>query len=111
MAKPVFAADVSLDANLLELCPIVEGAIVSKPLIDTGPMKLVLFAVDAGQEISQHRAPYVATVQVLAGRMTFGYAGKTIEMQTNDWVLLKPDEAHNLTAVEPTQFLLTLVKG
>lgn len=111
MAQPVFTADSSIDANLLELCPVAEGSIVSKPLIDTGACKQVLFSLDQGQEISQHKAPFVATVHMLSGLMRFGYADKQIEMRPHDWVLLKPDEAHDLAALEASQFLLVLVKG
>lgn len=110
MAKPVFDITESLDANLLEICPIIKGAFVSKPLIDTGAVKIVLVAIDAEQEFSEHRTPYVATIQLLDGRMNFGYRGQTIDMQPNDWALLRPNEPHDLSAVEPTRFLLTLLK-
>ena len=111
MAKPVFDTETTHRANLAELCPVAEGSVVSKPLIDTGSLKEILFAMDAGQEISQHRAPYVATVLVLAGRLRFGVAGESREMTVGDWLVMPPDEPHDLTALEPTRFLLALVKG
>ena len=81
MAKPVFQTDKNEYAELPELIPVMPGATVSKPLIDTGPFKQVLFSMDAGQEISEHRAPYVATVQLLDGDLRFTVAGKTYEMK------------------------------
>ena len=110
MAKPLFTPDRTDDANLLALADVVAGAIVSKPLIDTGALKQILFAMDAEQEISQHKAPFPATVHVLDGRLRFGVAGRDREMGPHDWVLMKPGEPHDLTAIEPTRFLLTLVK-
>lgn len=111
MAKPIFDVASTHHANLDQLAPIVEGAIVSKPLIDAGPVKVVLFAVDREQEISEHRAPYVATVHVISGRMRFGVGGETRMLGPGDWLVMPPDEPHDLAAVEPTRFLLTLVKS
>ncbi len=111
MATPLFDASTTHFGNLAELCPVVSGAIVSKPLIDTGALKEILFAMDAGQDISEHRAPYVATVQVLSGRLRFSVAGETREMGPSDWLVMPPNAPHDLTALEPTLFLLVLVKG
>jgi len=110
MAKPLYSPDQTHHANLVELIDIASGAIVSKALLDTGPFKQILFAMDAEQDISQHKAPFVATVQVLSGRLRFGIDGTDRQMQANDWVLMKPNEPHDLTALEPTRFLLTLFK-
>lgn len=111
MAKPLFDATTTHHGNLAELCPVVAGAIVSKPLIDTGALKEILFAMDAGQEISEHRAPYVATVHVLSGRLRFSVDGSSREMVASDWLVMPPNQAHDLAALEPTLFLLVLVKG
>ena len=110
MAKPLYTTDQTRHANLVELIDIASGAIVSKPLIDTGPIKQILFSMDVEQEISQHKAPFPAMVQVLSGRLRFGIDGKDREMGAHDWVLMKPNEPHDLTALEPTRFMLTLIK-
>lgn len=111
MAKPLFTTDQTMHANIVELIDVVSDAIVSKPLIDTGPLKQILFSMDAGQEISQHKAVFPATVQVLTGRLRFGLGGEDREMGPHDWVLMQAGEMHDLTALEPTRFVLTLVKG
>lgn len=90
-------------------CPIVPGATVSKPLLN-GVVKVVLFAMDAGQEISEHRAPYLATVHVLDGRLHFGIGGEERVMTAGSWVVMPPNAAHHLRAAEPTRFVLTMVK-
>jgi quercetin dioxygenase-like cupin family protein len=71
VAAPLFDATSLQFVDLLAACPIVPGAIVSKPLLNLPEGKVVLFAMDAGQEISDHRAPFVSTVQVLDGRLRF----------------------------------------
>lgn len=111
MAKPLYSTDQTQYANLVALIDIASGAIVSKPLIDTGSLKQILFSMDAGQDISQHKAPYAAMVQVLSGQLRFGVGGESRQMGPHDWVLMKPDEPHDLSALEPTRFLLTLIKS
>lgn len=96
-------------AELGAACPVVPGATVSKPLLN-GLVKVVLFAMDAGQEISEHRAPYVATVHVLDGRLAFGVGGQERQMVAGSWLVMPPNEPHRLRAEEPTRFVLTMVK-
>ncbi|MHC4909934.1 MAG: cupin domain-containing protein [Planctomycetota bacterium] len=110
MAAPLFDASKPTFAELLEACPVVPGAIVSKPLLDLPGGKVILFAMDEGQAMSEHQAPFVATVHVLEGRLRFGVAGQEQVMGAHA-VLAMPESApHDLTALEPTRFLLTLFK-
>lgn len=111
MATPLFDASTPQFAGLLESCPVVPGATVSKPLMNLPQGKVVLFAMDAGQEISEHRAPFVATVQVLDGKLRFRIAGQERVMGPNDWLLMPGNAPHDLTALEPTRFVLTLFKA
>lgn len=110
MAKSLFDATSIATANLLEQAPVVPGGIVSKALIDLGSLKQILFAMDGGQQISEHKAPFVASVQVLSGRMKFRVGGQEREMGPQDWIIMPSNEAHDLIATEPVVFLLTLVK-
>jgi quercetin dioxygenase-like cupin family protein len=110
MALPIFDASTPQFADVLATCPIVAGATVSKPLVNLPEGKVVIFAMDAGQEISEHRAPFVGTVHVLDGRLAFGIAGLEREMGPNDWLLMPPNAPHRLLALAPTRFLLTLFK-
>ena len=110
MAKAMFDTTTVALANLLEAVPIVPGAIVSKPLVNTDGCKMVVFAMDSGQSISEHHAPYVATVHVLEGRLEFGVAGRKHTLVPSDWLIMPFDERHDLVAAEPTRFLLTLLK-
>ena len=43
--------------------------------------------------------------------LRFSVAGRTRTMNPGDWLVMPPHESHDLSALEPTQFLLTLVKG
>jgi len=111
MAKPLFDTESVAQGNLLDQSPIVPDAIVTKTLIDTGQLKQILFAMDAGQEISDHRAPFPASVQVLEGEMVFLVAGAERTMRPHDWLIMPADEPHAVSATQPVRFLLTLIKG
>jgi quercetin dioxygenase-like cupin family protein len=67
--------------------------------------------MDAGQEISDHKAPYVATVHVLDGAMQFTVEEQEREMSAGSWLVMPPGAPHALRATRPCRFLLTLVKG
>lgn len=110
MAAPLLDATTPEFLDLLQICPIVPGATVSKPLLNLPEGKVVIFAMDAGQEMSEHRAPFVATVQVLEGRLRFGVDSAEKIMGPNDWLLMPANAPHRLTALEPTRFVLTLFK-
>jgi quercetin dioxygenase-like cupin family protein len=110
MAKALYQTQQVNYANLLELTPIVQGATVSKPLVDNGVLRQIVFAMDKGQSMSEHRAPFVAVVQLLDGELDFTVSGQTRRLVAHDWLVMPTDEPHDLDAIEPTRFLLTLVK-
>ena len=110
MAHPLFNPDEVHCAQLDELCPVKTKAVVSKPLLNTDALKQVLFAMDAGQELSEHRAPFLATVHVLDGQLQFTAAGQSFTLKRHDWMMLPADAPHALVAEQPTRFLLTLAK-
>src|SRR5262245_34765209 len=110
MAQPLFGADVVRAANLLDLIAVVESGTVSKTLLNQPAFKQVLFAMDAGQELSEHRAPYLALVQVLDGRVRMQVSGEKRTLGPMSWLLMPPDAPHDVHAELPTRFLLTLFK-
>ncbi|MFO1078630.1 MAG: cupin domain-containing protein [Planctomycetota bacterium] len=110
MATSLFDAKAIGAANLLEAAPIVPGAVVSKPLVVTPGCKVIVFAMDAGQAISEHKAPFVATVHVLDGELGFRVAGEERVLRAHDWLVMPPDAPHDLVAVRPTRFVLSLLK-
>lgn len=110
MAKPLFDTSTVHFANLAEQCPVVAGAVVSKPLLNSPSFKHMLFSMDVGQEISEHHAPFLAVVHVLEGRLRFTAGDETRTMERDDWVVMPPNATHSLQSEAPTRFLLTMVK-
>jgi len=110
MANPLFDAATAEFVELFDSCPIVPGAIVSKPLLNLPEGKVVVFAMDAGQEISDHRAPFISTVHILDGKIRFTVGDKEREMDPQDWLVMPASAMHRLAAIEPSRFVLTLFK-
>ncbi len=111
MVQPMFDTAQTNAARLMDVCPIVPEATVSKSLLNESALRQVVFAMDAGQEMSEHRAPFLATVQVIDGDLDFTVAGKTHAMRAGDWLSMPPDEPHALLAKSPCRFILTLAKN
>ncbi|MCA9244241.1 MAG: cupin domain-containing protein [Phycisphaerales bacterium] len=111
MAKPLYATDTAQAVNLLDLVGIVERGTVSKTLLNEPLFKQVVFAMDAGQELTEHRAPYLALVQVLDGRLRISVAGQEHQLVPTSWLLMPPDAPHDVHAETPSRFLLTLVRA
>ncbi len=108
--KPLFDTERPHATSLDEACPVADGSVVSKTLINTDAIKVIEFAMDAEQELSEHTTPFLATVHVIDGRLRFTVAQSEFDLGPNDWLLIPTDSPHALIAAEPTRFLLTLVK-
>lgn len=111
MSRPAFDASELHLAQLDDLCPIVDGAIVSKTMLDVGGCRQIIFAMDGGQTMSDHKAPFVAVVHLLDGRLRFRVGGSDRDLRAGSWLVMPPDEPHALESVEPARFLLTLIKS
>ncbi len=99
-------------ANLHETLPISPGATASRPLIDIpGDLKLVLFAMDQGQEISAHRAPFPASVLCISGVLEVMVDDAWIRLTAGDRQDLPKDLPHGVKALEPSHWLLTMQRG
>lgn len=110
MAQPLFGIDAVESANLLDSITCVKSGTVSKTLMDAPTLKQVLFAMDAQQELSEHRAPFLAIVQVLDGQIRMHVDGHDHTLGPSHWLLMPPDTPHDVRADEPSRFLLTLVR-
>jgi quercetin dioxygenase-like cupin family protein len=87
-----------------------EAGTLSRVLHDDDRLRLVLFAFDAGQELTEHTASVPAVLQVVSGRLRVSAGGDTFEMGPEDWLLLDAGEPHSLLALEPARLLLTMLR-
>lgn len=98
--------------DLATTLPVPEAGIASSPLLDLpGSTKLVLFAVDAGQEISPHATPFPAQILVLDGKLEVMVGSDWETLGADDGLDLPPGIPHAVRALAPGHFLLTMLRG
>lgn len=97
--------------RLLEAIAYADGAIVSRTLIDRKAGTLTLFAFDAGQGLSEHTAPYDATVQVLDGEGELTIGGETVVARAGDLVIMPAHVPHAVQARQRFKMLLIMIRG
>ncbi len=89
----------------------VPGSIVSQTLARAKGGSLTLFAFDAGQELSEHTAPFDAFVQVLDGSVELTIGGEQVVAQQGETVLMPAGIPHAVKARERFKMLLSMVRG
>jgi quercetin dioxygenase-like cupin family protein len=87
-----------------------EGGIVSRTLYKQAPGTLTLFAFDAGQQLSEHTAPFDAFVQVLDGSVRLTIGGETVLASTGEMVLMPAGVPHAVAAPERFKMLLVMFR-
>ncbi len=97
-------------ARLADLVELQADAIVSKVLARSGGGNVTLFAFDAGQELSEHTAPFEALVYVVEGEGEIGVAGEAHRARAGDLVRLPAGVPHWVRAVEPFKMLLVMLR-
>jgi quercetin dioxygenase-like cupin family protein len=88
-----------------------EGAVVSRTLVNQAGGTLTLFAFDAGQELSEHTAPFDAVVHVLEGEVTVTLAGQPRRVAAGEVLLMPAQVPHALKAVTRFKMLLTMIRA
>jgi quercetin dioxygenase-like cupin family protein len=86
------------------------GAIVSRTIAKAKGGSVTLFAFDAGQDLSEHTAPFDAFVQVLDGAVELTIGGAKVVARTGETVRMPAGVPHAVRALEPFKMLLTMVR-
>ncbi len=86
------------------------GSVVSRTLLKTETGTLTLFAFDAGQELSEHTAPFNAVVQVLDGTASLTIGGKSVAVQAGELVLMPANVPHAVRAGTRFKMLLSMFR-
>jgi len=69
-----------------------------------------LFAFDAGEELSEHTAPFDAFVQVLDGAVELTIGGEKVLARAGETVRMSAGVPHAVRAIERFKMLLSLVR-
>lgn len=84
---------------------------LSRVLYKDEDIRLVVFAFDEGQELTDHTARHAAIVQVVTGRIELVLDGRPVVLKRRGWVHMPPQLPHAVRALEPTIMMLTLLTG
>lgn len=88
-----------------------EGAIVSRTLIDKKAGTVTLFAFDEGEGLSEHAAPFDATVHVLDGEVEIRIDGSPFILKEGEMIIMPANHPHALRALSQFKMLLTMVRS
>lgn len=97
--------------DLSDPSDIPEAGILSRTLIDTPSMKLVLFHFARGEELSEHTASMPAIVQPLFGEMHLTLGDDVHDVQPGAFIYMPAHLEHAVYAKTPLIMLLQLLKG
>ena len=86
------------------------NGIVSRTLLRTENMRVVLFGFSAGQELTEHTSTQHALVQVLSGECDFSLGDKWHHLKAGDLLYMPPNLRHGVKATTQFSMLLTLSK-
>lgn len=85
--------------------------IVSRMVLRKEKGSVTLFAFDAGQELSEHSAPYDALVHVLEGRVEVMIGGKEHALVAGEMIVLPANVPHGVKAPERMKMSLTMIRS
>jgi len=97
--------------DLAEMAQYQEGSVVSRQITKAEAGNVTLFAFDAGQELSEHTAPFDALVHILDGEAEVRISGQLFALKTGQAIILPANEPHALKATLRFKMLLTMVRA
>jgi quercetin dioxygenase-like cupin family protein len=96
--------------KLSELIDYQEGSVVSREIISKKTGTVTLFAFDLDQGLSEHTAPFDATVFCLEGEVEITISGNPILVKKDEMVIMPADQPHSLKANTPFKMLLIMIR-
>jgi quercetin dioxygenase-like cupin family protein len=84
--------------------------IASRVLARTAAGNITLFAFDAGEELSEHAAPFDALVLTLSGSLALTIDGRGVTAGPQSIVLMPANVPHAVRATEASRMLLIMLR-
>jgi quercetin dioxygenase-like cupin family protein len=88
-----------------------EGAVVSSEIVRGEKGSVTVFAFDEGQGLSEHTAPFDATVFVLDGEAEVVIAGEPLMLESGEMVIMPANVPHALNAVKRFKMMLIMIRA
>lgn len=84
--------------------------VASRVLARTAAGNITLFAFDAGEELSEHTAPFDAIALTLSGGLVLTIGGVDVRTAPQTIVLMPANVAHAVHAIEASRMLLIMLR-
>jgi quercetin dioxygenase-like cupin family protein len=97
--------------NLAAMTQFASAGIVSKSIHSDKQIRLVLFAFDRGQLLSEHTAAVPAILHILEGRAELTLDDETIEAEPGTLVHIPAHLPHSVRARDKVVMLLSLLRS
>ncbi|HRN16430.1 MAG TPA: cupin domain-containing protein [Xylanibacter oryzae] len=94
-----------------DLIDYADGGIVSKEFEHSEAGSITLFAFDAGQRLSEHKAPFDAVIQIIDGKAEIMIDGNLYHPKANEMIIIPKDALHAVNAPQRFKMLLTMIRG
>ncbi len=99
----------SAHLGLFAALPVAAEATTSRVVVNNPLLRVVVFAFDTGEMLTDHSSPRAVVVHLLEGAVRFTYGGTEYAMVTGDVIYLAPGERHSLVADSPSRLSLVMV--
>lgn len=86
-------------------------SVVSKQILNKKAGSLTLFAFDKNEGLSEHTAPYDASVFILDGKATILIDGKPHLVKKGEMIIMPANVPHALKAIQPFKMLLIMIRS
>jgi len=86
-------------------------SVVSKELLNKKAGTLTLFAFDKAEGLSEHTAPYDASIFILDGKANVTIGGKPRTLKKGEMIIMPAGIPHSLKAIEPFKMLLIMIRS
>ena len=96
-------------ANVLQDLPVTKEATTSRVLVNNPLLRVVDFAFDEGQLLTEHSSPRAVVVTLLSGTMDFDLGSETHHLTPGDVLYMAPGAVHALRATSPCHMQLVMV--
>jgi quercetin dioxygenase-like cupin family protein len=105
------AAVFTLIPSLAEGVEVPREGILSRPIHSDAQMRVTLFGMSAGQEMTEHTTTMEAILQFIAGEARITLGGESHTVAAGAWVRMAPNLPHSIHALTPLKMLLIVLRG
>ena len=103
-----------MKSKILSLNDLIEyndDAIVSKIIVNSEKGSITIFAFDEGQGLSEHTAPFDATVQIIEGEAEIIISEESFKLSMGKMIIMPANKPHAVKSITKFKMILTMIKS